>query len=137
MGAFDRALAFVLAREGGYVNDPRDPGGETKYGISRRAYPQLDIKGLTHADAGAIYARDYWTPAGCDQLPAALAIAVFDTAVNSGVRYAKGLLAETRDVSEYLVLRTKHYSELGGYDRFWHGWLRRVFALHTLCLKES
>jgi hypothetical protein len=61
---FERAVAFVLRHEGGYVNDPRDPGGETKYGISKRAYPRLDIKGLTEADAKEIYRRDYWEKAG-------------------------------------------------------------------------
>ena len=49
----------VIDREGGYVNHPADPGGETKYGISKRSYPDLNIKLLTRADAGAIYERDF------------------------------------------------------------------------------
>jgi len=56
---FERCIAFVLRHEGGYVNDPRDPGGETKYGISKRAYPGLDIKNLTEEQAKEIYRQDY------------------------------------------------------------------------------
>ena len=60
MSNFDRAFRFLIGEEGGYVNDPADPGGETKFGISKRAYPQLDIKSLTLDQAKAIYRRDYW-----------------------------------------------------------------------------
>ncbi|MBI5843910.1 MAG: hypothetical protein HZB23_04475 [Deltaproteobacteria bacterium] len=48
-----------MAHEGGYVNDPADPGGETRFGISRRAYPNEDIKALTRERAAEIYYRDY------------------------------------------------------------------------------
>ena len=44
MAHFERAIDKTLAWEGGYVNDPKDPGGETKYGISKRAHPDVDIK---------------------------------------------------------------------------------------------
>lgn len=88
MSAFDRAVAIVLQHEGGYVNDPRDPGGETRYGISKRAYPGEDIAGLTIERAKEIYRRDYWNRVRGDELPEALAIALFDYAVNSGVSTA-------------------------------------------------
>lgn len=78
--------------EGGLVNDPNDPGGLTKFGISRKAYPNVDIEHLTEDDAAALYARDYWTVADCDQLPAPVALAVFDAAVNQGPDTAKRLL---------------------------------------------
>ena len=58
--SFDLAIPIVLENEGGYVNDPADPGGETKYGISKRSYPALDIKNLTVEQATAIYLRDFW-----------------------------------------------------------------------------
>ena len=58
--SFDLAIPVVLENEGGYVNDPADPGGETKYGISKRSYPALDIKNLTVEQATAIYLRDFW-----------------------------------------------------------------------------
>lgn len=57
--AIDRIIAGVIKREGGYSNHPMDPGGETKYGISKRAYPEEDIKNLTFARAADIYRRDY------------------------------------------------------------------------------
>ena len=82
---FDTAFEKLIGHEGGYVFDARDPGGETKFGISKRSYPTIDIRGLTMADAKAIYKRDYWDRAQCDKLPPALAFDVFDAAVNSGI----------------------------------------------------
>jgi len=78
--------------EGGYANDPDDPGGETNHGISKRSYPGLDIKNLTEDEAAEIYRRDYWEPCNCDELPAGLALAVFDAAVNQGRSAAIRLL---------------------------------------------
>lgn len=89
---FEDAFQRVLGSEGGYVNDPRDPGGETKFGISRLAYPGEDIKGMTVERAREIYRRDYWGPAGCDAVPEAAKLPLFDAAVNSGVKQAIKLL---------------------------------------------
>ena len=58
--AFERAVARLLGDEGGYVDNPADPGGETKFGITKREYPQVDIAALTRAEAIAIYFRDWW-----------------------------------------------------------------------------
>lgn len=82
---FDQAFERLVDtdHEGGYVNNPADPGGETKYGISRRAYPGEDIKNLTLDRAKEIYRRDYWGPAGCDALPDLLKFEMFDLAVNT------------------------------------------------------
>src|SRR4030067_2776049 len=60
MNKFDRAIDLILAEEGGYVIDPLDPGGETKYGISKRAYPEINIPSLTTEQGKAIYMGDYW-----------------------------------------------------------------------------
>ena len=57
---FTEAIGVILYHEGGYVNDKDDPGGETMMGISKRAYPNLDIKGLTEDDVKEIYHKDYW-----------------------------------------------------------------------------
>ena len=92
MTAFDKAFAIVIGEEGGYVNDPNDPGGETKYGISKRAYPTVDIANLTIDTAKAIYQRDYWTKVRADELPGCVAAMVFDSAVNNGVGRAIRLL---------------------------------------------
>lgn len=89
------ALAFVLQAEGGYSNDPRDPGGETKFGISKRAFPELDVASLTREQAVAIYRERYWRPLMLDELPGALALAVMDAGVNRGVVYAARLLQTT------------------------------------------
>jgi lysozyme family protein len=88
--AFDQLLDPKF--EGGYSNDPADPGGETKFGISKRAYPALDIKNLTRAQVKPLYLRDYWGPAGCSAVPPELKYPLFDFAVNSGpARAAKTL----------------------------------------------
>lgn len=90
---FDQAVSFTLQHEGGYARDPADPGGETKYGISRRAYPDLDIKHLSVEQAIAIYRRDYWDAPGIGRLQdAALAARVFDLGVNCGPAAAVRLL---------------------------------------------
>lgn len=81
---FDQAFERLIGHEGGYVNDPRDPGGETKFGISKRSYPAEDIKALTLERAKAIYRRDFWGVAGCDAVPDAMKFDLFDMAVNSG-----------------------------------------------------
>lgn len=79
MADFSAAIDFVLANEGGYVNDPDDRGGETNFGISKRSYPSLDIAKLTREQAIDIYKRDYWR---FDQLrDQALATKLFDMSV--------------------------------------------------------
>lgn len=92
---FDIAFERLIGHEGGYVNHPADPGGETKYGISKRTYPGEDIKNMTLDRAKLIYRRDFWGPAGCDTVPSGIKFDLFDTAVNSGVRTAIRLLQRT------------------------------------------
>ena len=89
---FDDAFEKLIGHEGGYSNDPRDRGGETMYGISKRAFPLEDIKGMTLDRAKAIYKKEYWGPAGCDAVPPSAKFDLFDTAVNSGVNTAIRLL---------------------------------------------
>ncbi len=84
---FDKAFDRLIGHEGGYVNDPDDPGGETKWGISKRAYPHLDISSLTREQAKTIYFRDFWTPLGGDA-HSAIRFQTFDFAVNSGIQTA-------------------------------------------------
>jgi lysozyme family protein len=93
--SWERAIAFVLEQEGGYTLDPNDPGGETNFGISKKAYPTLDIKALTVDAAKEIYKRDYWNPCRCDNLPFPIALSVFDMAVNQGVGGAIKVMQET------------------------------------------
>ena len=83
-GNFEKCLEITLVHEGGYVNDKRDPGGETNMGISKRSYPKEDIRGMTRERASAIYRRDFWKPVQGDDLPDGLDLVAFDAAVNSG-----------------------------------------------------
>lgn len=85
---FDQAFERLIGHEGGYVNHPQDPGGETNFGITKRSYPAEDIRGMTLERAKAIYLRDFWQAAGCDYVPPAARFSLFDMAVNSGVRQA-------------------------------------------------
>jgi lysozyme family protein len=161
--AFQRAVALLLVAEGGETvsNDPDDPGGLTKWGISQKAYPLLDIKNLTREDAEAIYLRDYWTPAGCDSLPEPLAIALFDSAANQGVSTAirifqravgvhvDGIMgprtagAATRGdvvgiLTSFVEKRWDHYHDIkGSASKFLRGWTRRLFRLQAACLLSA
>jgi lysozyme family protein len=78
---FAEAVQIVLRHEGGYVDNPADPGGATNFGISRRSYPNLDIGALTRDQAAAIYYRDWWQRFGYGRLPAAVAVKLMDLAV--------------------------------------------------------
>jgi len=90
---FKLAVKKLLTHEGGYVNDPEDPGGETKFGISKRSYPDLDIKNLTAEDAEEIYFRDWWRKYGYDRIfDKRVAEKVFNLSVNMGARQAHKLL---------------------------------------------
>lgn len=86
--AFERAVARVLIDEGGYVDNPADPGGATNFGISKRQYPGLDIAALTRAEAVAIYYRDWWQRYRYSELPGPIAAKLFDMAVNIGPDHA-------------------------------------------------
>ena len=93
---FPKCLQVILHHEGGYVNHPRDPGGETNLGVTKRVYEEWggtkDMRDLTQEDVAPIYEKNYWGRAKCDHLPSGLDLAVFDWAVNSGVgRAAKKL----------------------------------------------
>lgn len=146
---FDKAFERVIGHEGGYVNDPRDPGGETKYGISKRAYPYADIKNLTLDQAKDIYLRDYWNRCHIDELPDQVHFDMFDMAVNSGVagaiktiQRALGVTADgawgpntsaaARAADGYLLdkrfagYRLQYLCDLPTFPTFGKGWVRRV-----------
>jgi lysozyme family protein len=89
-----RAAAFVIDQLEGGDRLVEDSGGLTRWGISQRAYPAIDIRALTREDALALYARDYWAPTRAGELPDALGLCVFDGAVNQGVHAAVDALQE-------------------------------------------
>lgn len=94
---FDKSFIALMRHEGGYTPGVNDPGGETNWGISKRAYPKVDIKNLTQEQAKAIYFRDYWTAAGCESVPDAIKFDLFDAAVNSGPTQAIKFLQQAVD----------------------------------------
>jgi len=85
---FHVAINRLLGNEGGYVDDPHDPGGETNWGISKRSYPTVDIKELTREQAIALYKRDFWDAARLDEQAFGVGFQMLDFAVNSGISTA-------------------------------------------------
>ncbi len=145
---FLACIGMIIERiEGGHVNDPQDPGGETNFGISKRAYPNLDIAGLSEPQAIQIYYQDYWLPSGAGSLNVGLDCWVLDGAINHGVSTAVKLLQGVCGVTQdgvigpvtiaaanrlaepelYLVARLKHYEALPGWTTYQSGWLKRLF----------
>lgn len=125
---FKKALDFVLRWEGEYSNNPSDPGGETKYGISKKAYPGLDVSSLTLEKATEIYQRDYWGPIGGDDLKEGFDVAAFDSAVNCGVRITLAWLSKSSSAMDLIMYRLSHYINLNK-PMFLRGWVNRLLAL--------
>ena len=157
MSRFNRCIDFVLLEEGGLVNHPRDPGGLTKFGISQRSYPKLDIRRLTLDQAKAIYRRDFWDRIRGDALPVGVDLVVLDMAVNAGVRRAVQLLQQgagaTDDgiigpltlaavrrrpppdlIEAYSRLRLTYYRSLKHWPTFGRGWSARVTRCRQMAL---
>tara|TARA_B100000287_G_scaffold228562_1_gene215468 strand:- start:3056 stop:3529 length:474 start_codon:yes stop_codon:yes gene_type:complete len=154
MNTFDEIIEKVLEHEGGYVNDPDDPGGETKYGIAKKFNPDVDIKNLTIEGAKEIYYEKYWKPSKADQLPDRLKHIYFDMVVNFGQGGAVRVLqqaaiskghdikvdggigpntikaiqnVETDRVRAYRVLKFANIViKRPTQEKFWLGWFRRA-----------
>ena len=150
---WQETIDIILKHEGGYVNDPRDAGGETNFGISKRAYPHIDIARLSFLAAERIYWTDYWLKCQCDRLPDGLDLMVMDFAVNAGVSRASKVLqnivgvsadgiigsktlnaveshtsnvgAIRKTINEYYSLRQAHYESLDTFSIYGKGWSRR------------
>ena len=149
--AFLIAADRTLGIEGGYVNNPKDPGGETKWGISKRSYPHLNIKDLTRDDALEIYYRDFWAHVDGDSLPQSVAYQLFDIAINHGCETAKRMLqrtvgvaddghigpitraavarhSETDMIMKLIAERLEFWAKLSIFDEFGRGWVNRAAA---------
>lgn len=147
MTDFDTAFDRLLGNEGGYVNDPSDPGGETNWGISKRSYPNVDIAGLTRQGAKEIYLRDFWNPLMA--APEAVLFQAFDFAVNSGVQTAIRKLQAAIGVADdghwgpisaaalakmelndvlmrYVAQRLRFWAAMSTWPRFGKGWAVRA-----------
>ena len=105
-----RAVNKVISLEGGYVNDPDDSGGATKFGISQRSYPNIDIRNLTRQEAIEIYRRDFWEPNHYGEIiHQPLAEKIFDMAVNMGAKTANRLLQKSYNA----IMRSRAIQEDG------------------------
>lgn len=160
MTTFDTALERTLGFEGGIESNPLDRGGRTNYGITQPSYdawrtttgqPKRPVDLITDVEVRAVYLADYWMPCRCDEMPDALATAVFDMAVNSGVWNAKLALQRALGVkadgivgpatlsaikaTPDIVLRflkqragliTEIVIDRPGQAAFLHGWINRL-----------
>ena len=159
MRQFNDFIAVILKHEGGYVNNPSDPGGETKYGISKRAYPNLDIANLTVEQATEIYYNDYWSKMNLDLLSDdLLKLHLFDMGVNAGIKTAvillQRILSVVQDgiigphtaslsnqfqgnlVQSYIEARENYYNYIvqlhPNESVFLNGWLSRISTTQFL-----
>ena len=164
MNKFRIAVDMVLKHEGGYVDDPSDPGGRTKYGISQRSYQGLDIRSITKDDAREIYKRDYWDRIRGDDLPTPVAIVAFDMAVNAGSRTASKMVqravkadqdgvigpATLRAVSrrdatdvayDVTLYRLSYYARLvtrrSSFGKYLKGWTKRTLTTLRIATENS
>ncbi len=154
MKSFKEIIEKVLEHEGGYVNDPKDLGGETKYGITKRFYPDIDIKNLTIEQATEIYKKDYWDKNKVESLPQNLWHIYFDMCVNMGKRTAVKVLQRAAvnkgknievdgglgpmtigalkgvELDRVRAFRVKYYVDLitarPEQEKFYLGWFRRA-----------
>ncbi len=149
---YPQMVKFVLAREGGYVNDPNDKGGETNKGITHATYdsyrrskglPKQSVKYMTDEEMHEIYYNNYYKASGADKIEnPRLAMYVFDTAVNMGVSVAKDLYQKSDDnLDKFEQLRRDKYEAFVKSDptqkRYIQGWNNRVthvkdFSANTL-----
>ena len=100
---FLAAVGAVLDDEGGYIDNRADRGGPTKFGISHRDYPTLDIKNLTRDAAIALYYRDFWIKFSLDLLPASISAKVFNVVVLMGPHSAILCLQQALQACGYAV----------------------------------
>jgi lysozyme family protein len=148
MLTFETAIERILSHEGGWVNDKRDPGSETQWGISKRTYPTLDIKALTRDQAKALYERDFWRPVVETVADNALRFQLLDAAVNHGMGNAVRFIQRAIGVADdghwgpvshaalsrcnandlhllFMAERLEFWCKLTTFDAFGRGWTRR------------
>jgi lysozyme family protein len=157
---FDDMFTRLLGHEGGYVNDPQDPGGETNWGISKRSYPHVDIRNMTREKARDIYYQDFWLPLNGDQLHDGVAWQLFDFAVNSGIgtairAYQRALgvaddghfgpvslaaakaATETDQIMRLLAERLDFMTRTNNWPYHGKGWARRIAANLRFASEDS
>lgn len=152
-------MPFIFKWEGGYDNDPDDPGGETNFGIDKRSHPHEDIRNMTKARATEIYWSEYWLPMHGDEWPVGSGEVAFNIAVNAGkgraIKWTQALVGVPVDgglgpitlgairaysgpLAEQLLDRTEaHYRSIarGRLAKFLKGWLNRNNDLRAYIAK--
>lgn len=154
---FTTCVRIVLKEEGGLSNNKYDPGGMTKYGISKRSHPDIDIENLSEEQAIKIYHNGYWLPIYGDDIPPSLALIVFDSAVNQGVNASIQMLQKAVGVNpdgmigsitlnaihlmstevainNFCAERALRYEMNRNEVVFGRGWYRRLFRTHATAL---
>ena len=133
---FRRFLPFLFKWEGGYDNDPDDPGGETKFGIDKRSHPDVDIQHLTQEQAAEIYWREYWVKYGCEGHAEPLGEVFFNACVNCGAGRARAILQTLpvpHTAASFLDAQEAFYRRLvtarPALEKFLKGWLNRTADL--------
>ena len=151
MTSFDDAFAALLGNEGGYVDNPADPGGATRWGITERVARANgytgDMQNFPVEQAQQIAKASYWDPYQCDQFDPRIGFQVFDAAYNGGhpaqwLQQAVGVTADgvigaqtvaavraadpLRVVMLFNASRILYYTGLGAWDSFGKGWTNRI-----------
>ncbi len=139
---WERSLAFVRRMEGGWADNPADPGGATMYGITlgtfirwrqaqRQGTPSKeDLRAITDAEANRIYWEWYWQASGADKMAWPMCLAHFDLAVNGGVgRAYEAYAAAGHDFLRYMAWRLRWYTRIEGWPVFGAAWVRRCAEL--------
>ncbi len=129
---YKHALEVILHHEGGYVNHPKDPGGETNLGVTKRVYEEWggtkDMKDLTVEDVAPIYEQNYWGRLKCDDLPNGLDLCVFDFGVNAGpgraAKYLQTMIGTTADggIGPNTLKAVANYVEEVGLEKTIHNY---------------
>ena len=124
---WQKCLETILHHEGGYVNHPKDPGGETNLGVTKRVYEEWggtkDMKDLTVEDVSPIYKKNYWDRVRGDDLPAGLDLCVFDFGVNAGTgraaKYLQKMIGTTPDggIGPATLQKLKEYVDDQGVEQ--------------------
>lgn len=154
MSDFNRAIWLVLDAEGvrlrpgvlaldtsranptGYVNNPHDDGGETNFGLSKRANPDLDIKNLTLDQAVAAYRARYWTPHGLDHEADPWAYFLFDSYVQHSPVIVRHWHTQFNRLSDAVWNRVRYYLTLHDFPDFGVQWMRRMANLRDALGRE-
>lgn len=136
--SFNNFMEYVLKDEGGYVNNPKDPGGATNMGIRKDLFEKImgpislaDFKNLTKEQAKEYYYKYYWVPSGAKEIAESgnekLAYTLLDTAIHHGTGKAKKLLAKADgDAEKLLDVRLESLKRSRNWKTFGRGWTNRL-----------